>query len=148
MHAEQRVHAARAIDARPGHGSRGHPPRMSHQALSQPCAIRRVQYFNAQKGTRHVSDQHDSPDRGAEASVSVNTSNLSSHYCYVTSVNSTREEVVLSFGINQNWDRGRDDLAVTFLHRVILSPQHARRVHARLTALITEYEKRHGALQG
>jgi len=80
--------------------------------------------------------------------LSVSTANLSSHYCNVTTANSTREEVVLSFGVNQNWDRSRNDLAVTLLHRVILSPQHAKRLQQSLTVQLAEYEKRYGPLQG
>lgn len=78
--------------------------------------------------------------------VSVNTSQLSSHYCNVSTVNSTREEVVLSFGIHQNWDRTRNDPAVALLHRVIVSPQHARRLHALLSEQIERHEKRYGVI--
>jgi hypothetical protein len=80
--------------------------------------------------------------------LSVSTANLISHYCNVTTANSTREEVVLSFGVNQNWDRSRTDLAVSLLHRIILSPQHAKRLHQSLSAQLADYEQRYGPLQG
>ncbi len=85
---------------------------------------------------------------GNTGALTVSTTNLSSHYCNVATANSTREEVVLSFGVNQNWDRSRNDLAVTLLHRVILSPQHAKRLQQSLTVQLAEYEKRYGPFQG
>ncbi len=84
---------------------------------------------------------------GKQGALTISTANLSSHYCNVTLTNSTREEAVISFGVNQNWDRSRDDLAVTLLHRVILSPQHAKRLHQSLSATMAEYERRHGSIQ-
>ena len=40
----------------------------------------------------------------AESQMKLNTTNLKSSYCNMCSANTTREEVVLNFGINQNWD--------------------------------------------
>lgn len=62
---------------------------------------------------------------------------------------STREEVVLNFGINQNWDQPGDGAAfleVDLEHRVILSPYAAKRLSQALQQLMHDYEQRHGAL--
>ena len=71
---------------------------------------------------------------------------LKTSYCNVANVTSTREEVVLNFGINQNWDLGQKAMDVELLHRVILSPFAAKRLSGMLTKLLQEYESRYGAL--
>lgn len=79
--------------------------------------------------------------------MKINASNLKSTYCNMCNANSTREEVVLNFGVNQNWDRGQDSLDVSMEHRVILSPFAAKRLAQMLNKLIEEYETRYGTLQ-
>jgi hypothetical protein len=76
----------------------------------------------------------------------VDTSQLQSSYCNVCNASSTREEVVLNFGVNHDWDRqaGAD---VKMLHRIILSPYAAKRVSQLLGSLLKEYESRHGELK-
>lgn len=78
--------------------------------------------------------------------VKLDMSQLKSSYCNVANVTSTREEVVLNFGINQNWDQGQKAMDVELLHRVILSPFAAKRLSNMLTKLLQEYENRHGTL--
>jgi hypothetical protein len=82
------------------------------------------------------------------ARVSWNTSHLKSSYCNVANATSTREEVVLNFGVNQNWDRGAGDFEVQLEHRIILSPFAAKRLSDLLARLIKEYETRYGQLTG
>jgi hypothetical protein len=76
----------------------------------------------------------------------MDTSQLQSSYCNVCNASSTREEVVLNFGVNHDWDRqaGAD---VKMLHRIILSPYAAKRVTQLLTSLLKEHELRHGELK-
>jgi hypothetical protein len=78
--------------------------------------------------------------------IRVNTANLKSTYCNTCNANSTREEVVLNFGVNQNWDRERSDPEVSLEHRIILSPFAAKRLSQMLVRLVEEYEARHGVL--
>lgn len=85
--------------------------------------------------------------RTTEPAVRWDTTQLKSSYCNVANATSTREEVVLNFGVNQNWDRPRAELEIQLLHRVILSPYAAKRLQQLLTKLITEYESRHGDLK-
>lgn len=80
--------------------------------------------------------------------VSVRTENLSSSYCNVCMANSTREEVVLTFGLNQDWDRKGAQLEIALLKRIILSPHGAKRFSQRLAQVLAEYEKRYGELSG
>lgn len=91
-----------------------------------------------------------SPERAASGDAPrtrVNVSNLKSSYCNVANATSTREEVVLNFGVNQNWDLGQGEMEVQLLHRIILSPFAAKRLADMLAKLMQEYEHRHGALK-
>ena len=84
--------------------------------------------------------------RANPANVKLDTSQLKSTYCNVCNATSTREEVVLNFGLNQTWDLQSGDFAVSLHHRIILSPHAAKRLHTILTDLLEQHEKRHGAL--
>ena len=77
------------------------------------------------------------------------TENLKSSYCNMANVTSTREEVVMNFGINQSWDQPvgtPDALAVDIQHRVILSPFAEKRLSDALVQLVRDYEQRYGPL--
>jgi len=78
--------------------------------------------------------------------LKVDTSQLQSSYCNVCNASSTREEVVLNFGVNHDWDR-QAGAEVKMLHRIILSPNAAKRVSKLLESLLKEYEARHGELK-
>ena len=73
-------------------------------------------------------------------------SNLRSTYANVANVSSSREEVVLLFGINQAWVQGQPEITVQLTDRIILSPFTAKRLAAVLSGAIAEYEKRFGTL--
>ena len=90
----------------------------------------------------------DKPVVAEQARMQWNTAHLKSSYCNVANATSTREEVVLNFGVNQNWDRGTaQDFEIELHHRIILSPFAAKRLSDLLARIITEYESRHGALK-
>ena len=72
--------------------------------------------------------------------------NLHSSYANFCNANSTREEVVLNFGVNNNWDRSQGALEVELNHRIVLSPFAAKRLAALMQQLMKEYETRYGAL--
>lgn len=84
--------------------------------------------------------------RQGQPQVKIDTSKLKSSYCNISNVTSTREEVVINFGVNQNWDLGQKEIDVDLLYRVILSPHGAKRLSQSLTKLLGEYEARYGAL--
>ncbi|MGD8940425.1 MAG: DUF3467 domain-containing protein [Gammaproteobacteria bacterium] len=79
--------------------------------------------------------------------VRWNTSNLSSAYANVCNVTSTREEVVMNFGVNKAWERGAGEMEIELSNRIILSPFAAKRLNLMLDKLIKEYEARHGELK-
>ena len=74
-------------------------------------------------------------------------SNLKSSYANVCNVSSTREEVVLNFGINQNWDRAMQDIEIQLTHRIIVSPFAAKRMTELMARVIAEYEAKYGELK-
>ena len=80
--------------------------------------------------------------------VHFDTSDLKSSYCNVCNGTSTREEVVLNFGVNTTWDQQRDKLEVALTHRIVMSPHAAKRVRDMMVRLIEEHESRYGKLSG
>lgn len=83
---------------------------------------------------------------GAGAKIRWDDSGMKSSYANVCNVSSTREEVVLMFGINQAWQTGQKEVVVQLTDRVILSPFAAKRLAGLLTNLVKQYEARFGAL--
>lgn len=79
--------------------------------------------------------------------VKWDTSGLKSTYCNFVNATSTREEVVLNFGVNQNWDRMAGEVEIELGHRIILSPFAAKRLTDLLQKLMAEYENRYGELK-
>lgn len=73
-------------------------------------------------------------------------SNMKSSYANVCNVSSTREEVTLLFGTNQNWNPGQNAVTVQLSDRIILNPYAAKRLATLLNNVVTEYEKRFGPL--
>jgi hypothetical protein len=73
-------------------------------------------------------------------------STMKSSYANVCNVTSTREEVVMLFGINQAWNRGQKEVTIQLTDRIIISPYAAKRLVMLLDGVVKEYEKRFGAL--
>ena len=71
---------------------------------------------------------------------------MQSSYANVTNVASTREEVVLLFGINQAWHAGQKEVAIQLTNRIILSPFAAKRLQVLLGNVLSEYETRFGQI--
>ncbi len=72
--------------------------------------------------------------------------NMKSSYANVCNVTSTREEVVMLFGINQAWNRGQKEVTIQLTDRIIISPYAAKRLAMLLDGVMKEYETRFGAL--
>ncbi len=83
----------------------------------------------------------------AAPTVQFDVSNLQSSYANVCNVSSTREEVVLAFGVNNVWERGQANIQVQLTNRIVLNPFAAKRLAAVLTRVVTEYESRFGTLK-
>lgn len=84
----------------------------------------------------------------APGQVKFDTSQLKSSYCNVCNGSSTREEVVLNFGINESWEQASGKVEVVLQHRIVMSPHAARRVRDMMIRLIDEHETRYSKLDG
>jgi hypothetical protein len=92
-------------------------------------------------------------DTAAEAKANIegtkikwDDSSMKSSYANVCNVTSTREEVVMLFGMNQAWNRGQKEVTIQLTDRIVVSPYAAKRLSMLLAGIITEYENRYGAL--
>jgi Protein of unknown function (DUF3467) len=86
------------------------------------------------------------PDSGA-AQVRFNSANLKSSYANFCNATSTREEVVLNFGVSNNWDRTPQDMEIELAYRIVLSPFAAKRLNTLLQKVTSECEARYGELK-
>ena len=67
-------------------------------------------------------------------------------YANVCNVTSTREEVVMLFGMNQAWNRGQKEVTIQLTDRIVISPYAAKRMSMLLSNVVKEYENRFGTL--
>jgi len=84
---------------------------------------------------------------GTEQRVHIDTAGLKSTYCNVCNATSTREEVVINFGVNKNWDLTPGHMDVQLEHRIILSPFAAKRLQQILNQLMEQYQTHYGDLK-
>lgn len=86
--------------------------------------------------------------RGDTAGMKIkwDDSMMKSSYANVCNVTSTREEVVMLFGMNQAWNRGQKEVTIQLTDRIVISPYAAKRMSMLLGNVVTEYEKRFGTL--
>ena len=71
---------------------------------------------------------------------------MRSSYANVCNVTSTREEVVMLFGMNQAWNRGQKEVTIQLSDRIVISPYAAKRLAVLLDGVVKEYENRFGTL--
>ena len=83
----------------------------------------------------------------ATPTVQFDISNLQSAYANVCNVSSTREEMVLAFGVNNVWERGQANIQVQMTNRIVLNPYAAKRLATVLNRVVTEYELKFGTLK-
>ncbi len=67
-------------------------------------------------------------------------------YANVCNVTSTREEVVIDFGVYHPWERKSGVGRVQLTNRIVLSPYAVKRLGLMLSTLMQEYESRYGKL--
>jgi hypothetical protein len=87
------------------------------------------------------------PQAAAVARVRWKTDNVKSSYANFCNASSTREEVVLNFGVSHDWERQPQDMEIELSHRIVLSPFAAKRLSQLLQKLVGEYETRYGELK-
>ena len=88
----------------------------------------------------------DTTARAAQPTMRIDAANIMSTYANTCYASSTREEVVLNFGLNQSWERGQNEMEVQLTNRIILSPYAAKRLAILLTSVIQQHEARFGPL--
>jgi len=86
------------------------------------------------------------PEAPAGPKIRWDDSQMHSSYANVCNVASTREEVVLLFGVNQAWQAGQAEIPIQLSSRIIVSPHVAKRLSALLENVLKEYESRFGPL--
>lgn len=80
--------------------------------------------------------------------VKWDDSNMQTTYANVVNAASTREEVTLLFGTNQTWNVvDADELIVRLSDRIVLNPIAAKRLWILLSAVLKDYESKHGKLE-
>jgi hypothetical protein len=92
------------------------------------------------------SENADSTTGPEGTRIKWDDSGMKSSYANVCNVTSTREEVVMLFGMNQAWNRGQKEVTIQLTDRIVVSPYAAKRLSMLLQGVVAEYEKRFGAL--
>ena len=82
----------------------------------------------------------------AGPTVKFDDTGITNAYANVCNVSSSREEVVLVFGMNNAWERDASEVRVKLNSRVILSPFAAKRLALLLDNVIKQYEARFGTM--
>lgn len=67
---------------------------------------------------------------------------MTTSYANVANATSSREEVILLFGINQAWQGGQDSVDINLSDRMVLSPFAAKRLHLMLSGSLQSYDQR------
>ena len=78
--------------------------------------------------------------------VKFDDTGITNAYANVCNVSSSREEVVLVFGMNNAWERETSEVHVKLNSRVILSPFAAKRLALLLNSVVQQYETRYGVM--
>ncbi len=95
-----------------------------------------------------MSDEVKKEAREVQAQkVKWNTQNLKSSYVNFANASSTKEEVVLNFGMNSSWDRSNPEVEIELAHRLVMSPFAAQRLADLLGKLMADYATRYGELK-
>jgi hypothetical protein len=97
----------------------------------------------ATKGAEGVADTRGTPEG---TRINWDDTTMKSSYANVCNVTSTREEVVMLFGMNQAWNRGQKEVTIHLTDRIVVSPYAAKRLSMLLQGVVSEYEKRFGTL--
>jgi hypothetical protein len=80
------------------------------------------------------------------STVKFDDTGITNAYANVCNVSSSREEVVLVFGMNNAWERDASEVRVKLNSRVILSPFAAKRLALLLDSVVKQYEARFGTM--
>ena len=96
---------------------------------------------------KEVSPEVTAASAAASPKVKWNVEHLKSSYVNFANASSTQEEVVLNFGMNNNWDRMASEVEIDLAHRIVMSPFAAKRLADLLGKLVSQYEGRYGPMK-
>lgn len=96
---------------------------------------------------KEVSPEVTAASTAANPKVKWNVEHLKSSYVNFANASSTQEEVVLNFGMNNNWDRMASEVEIDLAHRIVMSPFAAKRLADLLGKLVSQYEGRYGPMK-
>jgi hypothetical protein len=100
----------------------------------------------AQEKAREVPAENAEAAAPTGPKIRWDDTNMKSSYANFCNVASTREEVVLLFGVNQAWQAGQPEIPIQLTDRLIMSPFVAKRLALLLANVLREYETRFGPL--
>jgi hypothetical protein len=92
------------------------------------------------------SADRQTPNQSGAPTIKWDDSEITNCYANVCNVSSSREEVVLVFGVNKAWERNPGDIQVKLSSRIILSPFAAKRMAMLLNNVMQQYEARFGPM--
>jgi hypothetical protein len=99
------------------------------------------------KASQEEAQASPRPDEGTPTRVIWDDAQMLTSYANVINIFSSQEEFTFLFGTNQTWNLSSSrELTVRLSNRIVLTPFAAKRLHALLTARITEYEQRFSRL--
>lgn len=84
--------------------------------------------------------------QGDQRRIHLDSTGMTSSYSNTCQVASTKEEVILNFGLNQSWEQGQQEMRIALTNRIILSPFAAKRLAMLLGTVVQQYEHQHGVL--
>jgi len=93
-------------------------------------------------------DNNDKPQTPQQMKVRWDNTNMQSAYSNVCNVSGTREEIVLFFGMNQNFNADQNEMTIQLSNRIVMSPFVAKRLAALLNNVVKDYETKYGVLEG
>ena len=96
--------------------------------------------------TKETETKVEMPKATTGPTVRFDDTGITNAYANVCNVSSSREEVVLVFGMNNAWERDASEVRVKLNSRVILSPFAAKRLSMLLDSVIKQYEARFGTM--
>ena len=98
------------------------------------------------EGAAAVAAKPTAGERPATVTVRWDDADITNTYANVCNVSSSREEVVLVFGVNKAWEKSGNEVQVKLSNRIILSPFAAKRLSLLLENVLKQYEARFGTM--
>ncbi len=82
-----------------------------------------------------------------DTTIKWDDSNVRTSYANICNIVSSREEVILMFGMNQRVDVENNELIIEISDRLVLNPYAAKRVAQSLSNVIEQYEQKFSEIE-